>query len=365
MIDPLNLVPDVAAHGLTSRRTELKQPLADGAWSQLLVACLRQRLLGHLWAMVVSGELPATESQKNEVTAWDLEALAHVARLDLLLIDAVDVLVAAGLDYRVLKGPALARVVYPRPEARHYFDIDLLARDDQFDDAVRALCAAGFRRRSPPVRPRYDARFAKSVTLRSPDDLELDLHRTLVTGPFGFLLDLPALWTSAAHIEIEGRMLDCFGPEENLLHACCNAAVGDVPPRWSVLRDVAQLLHCGQIDSSRFIDTVTNHRVGIAASIALATTADTLTLDPNHELINWAASYRPSRSEHRRMRVYRDRRNFAAQSLESLFVIPGLRNRIAFGYAAVVPSHEFLRFFDTTRIGWMRRGKSSLRGHTE
>jgi len=60
--------------------------------------------------------------------------------------------------------------------------------------------------------------------------------------------------------------------------------------------------------------------------------------------------------------VYRDRRTFAAQSLESLLVIPGLRNRVAFGFAAVAPSREFLRATDTTRMGWLQRGNRSLRG---
>jgi hypothetical protein len=360
-----DLVATVARYGLPGSRDTLNEPLTKESWSNLLSRCHRERLVGHLCAMVVSGELAATEEQKREVTAWDLQVLAHRARLDRLLLDAVGVLLAAGIDHRVLKGPAMARTVYSRPEIRQYFDIDLLAPNERFDDAVQALCAAGFRRRSPPPRPGYDARFAKSVTLRSTGNLEVDLHRTLVTGPFGFLIDLPALWASAAHIEVDERMLNCFGPEENLLHACCSAAFGDVPPRWSVLRDVAQLLQCGRVDNSRFVETVLRHHVGIAASVALTTAAEGLALDPQHELIRWAASYEPSRSETRRMRVYRDRRNFSAQAIESLFAMRGLRNRIAFGYAAVAPSQEFLRAFDTTRIGWLRRGNRSLRGHHE
>jgi hypothetical protein len=356
------LVAVVAGHGLQSRRVVQSMPLTDESWTQLLRDCHRQRLLGHLCAMVVSGALPASEPQKREVTAWDLQVLGHRARLDRLLVEAIDVLADAGIDHRVLKGPAVARAAYPRPEVRQYYDVDLLAPAQQFDDAVQALCAAGFRRRSPPPRPRYDGRFAKSVTLRSPDDLELDLHRTLISGPFGFLLDLPRLWANAAHIEVNGRTVNCFAPEENLLHMCCSAALADVPPRWSALRDVAQLLCCDEIDSSRFVEIVIQQRFGLAASIALETTAERLDLDASHELIRWAANYEPSRSERRRLRVYRDRRNFAAQSLESLLVLRGLRDRVAFGYAAVMPSREFLQAFDMTRIGWLARGNRSLRG---
>ena len=354
------LVAVVAGHGLTSRPVAQTMPLTLESWTQLLRDCHRQRLLGHLCAMVVSSALPATESQKGEATAWDLQVLGHRARLDHLLIDAVTILTEAGIDHRVLKGAAVARTAYPRLDVRHYYDVDLLAPAQRFDDAVNALCAAGFHRRSPPPRPGYDGRFAKSVTLRSPDDLELDLHRTLITGPFGFLLDLPGLWERAARIDVNGRTLNCFPPEENLLHMCCSAALADVPPRWSSLRDVAQLLCCGDVDNARFVDIVTKQRFGLAASIALETTAERLGLDASHELITWATNYEPTRSERRRLRVYRDRRNFAAQSLESLLVLRGVRDRLAFGYAAVVPSREFLQSFDTTRIGWLARGLQSF-----
>jgi Uncharacterised nucleotidyltransferase len=368
MNEPSALVATVAEHGLPTRGSSTwhavwqRAPLNDEGWTQLLHACHRQRLIGHLCDMVISGVISATDGQKREVTAWDLQLLAHRARLDRLLVDAVGILGDAGIDHRVLKGAALARTAYPRSELRHYYDIDLLAPTQQFDDAVNALCAAGFNRRSPPPRPGYDGRFAKSVTLRSSDDLELDLHRTLIAGPFGFLFDLRSLWASVAHVDVNGQTLNCFAPEESLLHVCCSAALGDVPPRWSTLRDVAQLLCSGRIDSSRFVDIVDEQQFGLGASIALEMAADRFDLDTGDELIAWAKDYEPGRSERRRLRVYRDRRNFAAQSLASLFVLHGVRARIAYGYAAAVPSREFLRSFDTTRIGWLMRGNRSLRG---
>jgi len=368
MSDPAQLVATVAEHGLPTRGASTwhavwqRTALSDACWTQLLQTCHRQRLVGHLCDMVTTGVVPATEDQKREVTAWDLQLLAHRARLDRLLVDAVGILADVGIDHRVLKGAALARTAYPRPEVRHYYDIDLLAPTADFDDAVDALCAAGFRRRSPPPRPGFDRRFAKSVTLRSSDDLELDLHRTLIGGPFGFLFDLASLWRSVAQIDVNGHTLNCFTPEETLLHVCCSAALGDVPPRWSTLRDVAQLLCFGQIDAARFVDIIEEQRFGLGASIGLAMTADRFDIDAGHELMQWANDYEPARSERRRLRVYRDRRNFAAQSLASLFVLHGVRARVAYGYAAAVPSREFLQSFDTTRIGWLIRGNRSLRG---
>jgi hypothetical protein len=361
--DALHLVRAIARHGLGDHDVEIAgAAVDDDTWAHLLRACYRQRLVGHLCAAVVSGVLPATDAQRREVTAWDLRALAHRERLDLLLLEAVEALTAAGIDHRVLKGSALAHTAYPRAQLRHHYDNDLLAPADRFDEAVAALQAAGYRRRSPPPRPGYDQRFAKSVTLISDDRVELDLHRTLIEGPFGFMVDLPALWARHESIQIAGAMLRCLAAEEQLLHACSSAALSDFPPRYSALRDVVGLLRSNRVDARRFVEVADAHRFGAVASCGIMLAVQGLGVADSHELITSAAAYEPSRTERRRLRVYRGRRSFAHQSLETLRVVPGLRNRVAYGYAVVWPSAPFLEAFETTRIGWLRRGERSLRG---
>jgi hypothetical protein len=309
---------------------------------------------------VAAGTVVATDAQTRQAISWELQALALRARLDRLLVDAVATLTQAGIDHRVLKGAAL-EPVYPNPELRHHYDIDVLAPSDRFDDAVRALCGAGYRRRVPAPRPGYDARFAKSVTLVGPDHYELDLHRTLIDGPFGHLIDLPELWRRAAPVAVAGATLRGLAAEEQLLHACSSAALSDVPPRWSALRDVAELLRAGHVDPARFVEVAQRHRFGAVASTGITLTADGLGLDCGHPLIDWAATYELSRVERRRFRVYRDRRNFAHQSLETLLVVPGVRPRLAYAYAALWPCPEFLAAYGATRLGWLRRGQTSLR----
>lgn len=364
-IDTNELVSMVARHGLGGASDCPSRPLADGEWTVLLSVCHRQRLIGHLCAMVTSGVFAASEDQRREITAWDLQLTAHKARLDALLVDSLDVLGAEGIDYRVLKGPVLARTAYDQAGSRHYFDIDVLAPATRFDDAVDVLIAIGFERRAPPIRPGYDARFAKGVTLRTPDGFELDLHRTLAAGPFGLLIDLDRLWASSSSVDIDGSCVHCLGPEDNLLHACCNAALGDLPARWSVLRDIVQLLCNVPLDPDRVVSAARHHHVGIAVSEGMQLAATKLGGIEHHELVHWARTYEPTRAERRRLRVYRDRRNYAAQSFESLRVLHGLGDRVAFGRAAVFPSSEFLTAFDTTRSGWLRKGNRSLRAKAE
>ena len=60
------------------------------------------------------------------------------------------------------------------------------------------------------------------------------------------------------------------------------------------------------------------------------------------------------------MDVYRDRRSYAHQSLETLRVLKSPRDRAAFALASVLPSREFLDHHSTTRLGWLRKGQRSL-----
>ena len=54
---------------------------------------------------------------------------------------------AARVEFLLLKGPAVARQAYPVPDWRGYDDLDLWVSSRDFEAAVHALSAAGYRRR--------------------------------------------------------------------------------------------------------------------------------------------------------------------------------------------------------------------------
>ncbi|MCP6423258.1 nucleotidyltransferase family protein, partial [Klebsiella pneumoniae] len=83
---------------------------------------------------------------------------------------------------------------YPSPALRSYGDIDLLVRAGQLAAAVDALAGAGAHRHHAEAHAGFDRRFAKAVGLTGPHGVAIDLHRTLVVGPAGFLIDLDDLF---------------------------------------------------------------------------------------------------------------------------------------------------------------------------
>ncbi|HEX2699643.1 MAG TPA: nucleotidyltransferase family protein [Acidimicrobiales bacterium] len=348
----------VAAHGLpTTIATPSTVPLPLAEWDHLLARIRQERLEGLLNRVIADGALAVTPRQAEEAAAANSAAVRLVLRLEAVLLDTIDVLTRAGVEYRVLKGAAVARLDYPEPTLRSFVDSDVLVRSDQFDRAVAALIDAGHHRASTPqLREGFDRRFAKGATFLTADGLEIDLHRTLDRGPFGLALRLPDLWESSSTFVLAGRTLTSLRPEGRFLHACYHAALGDVTPRLVPLRDVAQMLLDGRLDLDlvRYLSSTWRANVVTARAVRLAWTR--LGLDVETPFSTWALTYRPKRWEDRAMSVYLDsRRTEAARSLATLRFIPGAMNRLAYLGAVAFPSRTYLAARGRGRFSHWRR----------
>ncbi|MDQ3972762.1 MAG: nucleotidyltransferase family protein [Actinomycetota bacterium] len=333
-------------------------PLDDAAWRKLLAKVRAHRLAGHLADALAEGALAATETQVDEAVELHVDAMARVVILERVLLEATEILERTGVRHRVLKGSALAHTAYPNPSLRVYTDVDLLAASEDFDTAVAALGAAGYRRNWPQLRPGFDRRFGKAATLTG-DSGQIDLHRTFLMGPFGLTVDLPSLFETATAFEVGGRRLLALGPEERFLHACYNAALGDVPPRLVSLRDVAQmLLHVAEValDHRRVLDLARRWRGEAVVARAVTMAWDTFGLADVVPLSVWARRYEPARAEQRALDSYLKRRSYTAKALASLWVIPGVGAKTAYLRAVVLPDRAFLRIHDRGYASWLRRG---------
>ena len=128
------------------------------------------------------------------------------------------------------------------------------------DDAVRLLTAAGFRREFPQPRAAFDRRFGKGVTLIAADGHEVDLHRTLANGPYGIRVVLPSLFTGSTPFEIAGVPMKALEPMNRALNQCYHAALNGTPPRLQPLRDVAQHVLLGDVETDVLISSAASWR---------------------------------------------------------------------------------------------------------
>ncbi len=344
----------VAAYGLIEGDSRLPAaPLGDDEWQELVALCRDERLVFLLDAAVQGGAVPATVEQRNELGALFVPLMQQQLHLEAKLRLVVEVLESHQLDHRLLKGPALANTVYADPQQRYFHDIDLLVRIEQLADVVRVLTAeAGYRRRAPELRPGFDRRFAKSVTMLDSLEGELDVHRTLVRGVCGFELDLDDVWASARQVSVAGVTVKALSPEHQLLHATLVAALSDVPARLSTLRDVAQLASVDAVGAERLAVLAAHHGVVVPVARGVLLTERGLQISLG-ELGTWAAGVEVDAHGRRQLAEYGADGRYRQQAFDIARMLPWV-DRIRYLYALALPSREFLRGQGVGRLAWLR-----------
>ncbi len=290
-----------------------------------------QRLGGVLARAIASGAIDASDEQARDAYALAMEEAATDLLLERALLRWSAVLESTAIPYRVLKGAALAHLVYPEPAVRSFGDVDLLVRSAELDAAVVAFTRAGLQRRSPELHPGFDRRFGKGVTFVDSDGWELDLHRTLAPGPFGLRVDDSGLFAAAPEwLTLGGRTLPCLAPTDMFLHACLHAVLGDAEPRWGALRDVVQLAHDRRVEPHEVITRARSWRVDAVVARAVSTAWTLLDVDADLELVRWAQSEQPTRRDEHLLAAYGSGRSYARLAAASLPEIPGWADRIRF-----------------------------------
>ena len=192
--------------------------LAGPSLAPYLITCLkRARVWDHLPAEV-RDQLAAVRRANG---------MAHLLRLRALR-DALPALERAGIPVVVLKGMALAHLVYPDPTLRPMQDVDLWTPLQQLDAAVDTLRQAGFQF---PSRT-YEGRWTPGMQQDADRALEVpgtpiffELHGSLPT-----LAGLPPAFATAAFDratplplgDLRARVL---APEDQLLHVALHLSL--------------------------------------------------------------------------------------------------------------------------------------------
>ncbi|HEX4490229.1 MAG TPA: nucleotidyltransferase family protein [Acidimicrobiia bacterium] len=351
----------LAAYGLAGSRHALpERPLADADFARLLESVASERLVGLLGAAIADGAWPVTNDQRVAAAALQVDVATASVLLERLLLGVVDRFAADGIGARVLKGPAVAHLDYGDPAWRSFGDLDLLVRGDDVERAIAALMGLGGHRDVPELRRNFDRRFGKGATIEMPGDLEVDLHRTLVTGPLGVTVRPDDLFATASTFALGGRRLDALGTEERFVHACVHAALSPDAPRAAV-RDVAQLATAPALDFDRTLELARGWHARAAVARAIEGSWRVLAL-PDHAVSQWARGYRPDASERRALDAYfGGDRSYTRRAVATLRVIPGARAKVAFARSLLFPGREYLAAQRVRRFDHVRRGAAHLR----
>jgi hypothetical protein len=317
------------------------EPLEPTEWSALLGRVREQRLQGFL-AWACRDGFPVTDEQARQVSEDHATMLSSNLVLERLLLEVTATLGTAGVDAYVLKGPALARLLYPDPSIRLFGDLDLLIRSEDYDQACKALTSAGYERQYWGPRPGWDERFTKGTIFRSDDGCELDIHRTLALGPYGLRIVLDDVFANPVTFRIAHRDVLALAPEIRFLHGCFHTALGDIVPRLVPMRDVAEMLLGPPLDLPRVKELIARWRAGAVVARAIALTSDQLGL-PELPMATEAAGFQPSFYDRIAMTAYvGPEDNNPKQQLLAVMGVRGFGPKIAYLRGLVFPKPEYL-----------------------
>jgi hypothetical protein len=253
-----------------------------------------------------------------------------------------DAFLDRGIENVVLKGPALAHTFYPEPSWRPFSDLDLLVRGRDWRRACGVLEEMGYKRDLPEPRPGFDERFGKAASHTAPNGLSLDLHRTLVVGPFGLWLDPEELFRTTVPFSVGGRVMRRLNDSGLLIHACMHASLGWASPLLLTVRDVAQVALQADVDWASFEDFARRWRLRAVVRHAFDTARSMLKIDPPAKA-RLLIGEEPTRREQRALRAYTTERRFrGGTAVSTMRAIPGVRAKAAYIRGLLLPSREFL-----------------------
>lgn len=364
MAVPHELAVALAGSAQDAALGEAVYDLSASEFSRFAESCVEHRLLGALADAVMRSDRQLDETHLDAVRIPLVRWQANALRVERMALRTTESLQRAGIPCRVLKGVALAHLIYDRPGSRVFADLDLLVPGDRLDAALGLLEAElGAARLQPDVRPGFTPEFGKDATVLI-DDVEVDVHRVFVAGPYGLTIDVDDLFGDIAEVPLGGRLVPVLGPVAMFLHACYNAALGDDPPRLGALRDLMLLAEHDPAAVAASVPIADRWRATAVVRRAAVLAVDTLGLGADHPLAA-LTGLATRRRDTWYLATYRSQARGYRRQLAALAVIPGVRPRLRYAAALVAPSRSYLASRGWTERTHLRRAVRLLTGRRD
>jgi hypothetical protein len=334
-----------------------------GEWDELFGIICHHRLTGLLRRAVRDGGLELTPDEERDLLEVHRFLVGRALKLESVMVELCHQLTQLPIEYRVLKGPALANTIYPDPATRPYVDIDLLVRAEDLDRAAEWLERSGARRVRVEPRPGFVSRYGKSIEFVRPDGVSVDLHCSLAPGVWALLIDADALFRNASDVPVLNTSLFGLGPRERFLHACYHATVGSIGLRLLALRDVLQCAAAPDFDWEDALELAREWSGLTVVAVAVHRASTFLTPHRSSPMLEWAVSHVPSTRD---VRLFAIRSGIAeSPGTDDIFrmvmAINGPLNKLRYLTALALPTTEYLAERGQTRRTRLARGARLIR----
>lgn len=354
----------IGALGLPGAEALPRDSLEDNLWRAVAARTRSERIEGLLAEAVWGGQLVVSDEQFDSVR----EMGRSRAQADLLLerecLRVGEILDEAQVPWRLVKGPALAHLVYSNPSLRGYGDVDLLVKPDCWQRCIEVLETSGARRMFPELRTGFDERFGKDATFASPGRAQIDLHRTFVLGPYGFWMHPDELFQrSHLSLDLAGWTIPTLSLEDSFLYACYSVVLADDPPRLLALRDVAEMACREDLDIQLLSSVARRWRAEPIVGRALELVESHLGADVGSTTVSQKfAPVRASRWERALIGSYHGPGRGYTSQLAGIVALPGIRLKARYVAALVLPQRSYLQARGFTAAGFLGNALNRVRG---
>jgi hypothetical protein len=257
---------------------DIQRPLPRGEadWQEVFSGVCRNGLLGLTQRYLRHQE--AQDFPPPEFRQWVQDAYCE-STMDMLhtygtLGQVLAHLARSGLDYMVLKGPAVAHMVYPDPFLRSFNDLDLMVREQDWALMHKALLEMGFRpeRDQPEAPPRLvpQARLEHFQYWHTEPDLLIEMHYDDFLHAGLASRDVEGFWQRAVWLDIGSARVKTLSLEDQLIYACAHAHHHSYT-RLVSLTDIAFIVrdHAAQLDWDGLLRTVRSEEAQVAVYYSL------------------------------------------------------------------------------------------------
>jgi hypothetical protein len=226
------------------------------------------------------GDYPPSEFRQWVQEASRLAALQTAVMLKNVAY-ILNRLNTAGLDYLVVKGPAVAYTIYPEPALRSFNDLDLIVRERDWALTHRLLLELGFFQELreetqdielPEPPPKLSPQLIHyELSYWQPQlGLRVEVHYDDILNVGLASREVEGFWLRAKQIEIENTPLKVMSLEDQLIHLCVHLHYHGYT-RLNALSEIAFIIRdrAGQLDWPRLLETVRVEEVQVGVYYTL------------------------------------------------------------------------------------------------
>lgn len=198
-------------------------------WEEVLKGLGRHALVGMAFSKLADAPGAALLPENFRAAVKKVYGLTAL-RMGLIhrnMFDLLNRLNAAGIEYMVVKGPAIAFGVYPDPLMRVFNDLDLIIRERDWGKMHTFLEGLGFEQEEelpqPPPKLHPQMVFYETKYLSRSNGLKVEVHYDDILNAGLAARDVEGFWSRSFWMEARGVKFRVLSLEDQLIHLCAHA----------------------------------------------------------------------------------------------------------------------------------------------